>query len=398
MLEKLQAVPPDPILGILSAFVRDTNPKKIDLGVGVYRDEHGQTPVLGSVVEAEKRMIAKQTSKSYLGPAGVTGFNSAITNLVFGPDNPVLGESRVRTIQTPGGTGALRVAGDLIKSADTNARIWVSDPTWANHLAIFPAAGVRTESYPYFDKENNCLRFTDMMAALGKLGSDDAVLFHACCHNPCGVSPDAHQWEAITDLTAERGFLPVVDLAYQGFEKGLEEDNLSVRLFSKKCPEMIVASSCSKNFAVYRERVGAISVLAGDAGKTADVETVINSLTRKNYSMPPSHGPAVIDVLLHSDELTALWRSEVAAMRDRINGLRALLVEKIRTSGISRDFSFLQYQSGMFSFLGLSVEQVRRLRDEFSIYTVNSARINIASLNSGNIDYFVEALGVVLAE
>jgi len=398
MLEKLQAIPPDPILGILSAFAKDANPKKIDLGIGVYRDEHGRTPMLRSVVEAEKRMIAQQTTKSYLGPAGVAGFNSAMTMLVFGGNNPALDEGRVRTIHTPGGTGALRVAADLIKSADPDARIWLSEPTWANHLAIFPAAGVRTGSYPYFDKANNCLRFDDMMAALGELGRGDAVLFHACCHNPCGVSPDADQWQAIAGLAAERGFLPVVDLAYQGFEKGIEEDNLSVRLFSQKCPELIVASSCSKNFAVYRERAGAISVLAGNSAKAADVESVINSLTRKNYSMPPSHGPAVIDVLLHSDELTTLWRTEVVAMRDRINGLRATLVEKIRSGGIGRDFSFLQRQSGMFSFLGLSVEQVRRLRDEFSIYTVDSARINIASLNSGNIDYFVEALGVVLAE
>ena len=397
MLDRLQAVAPDPILGILTAFARDTNPKKIDLGVGVYRDEHGQTPMLQSVVEAEKRMIAQQTTKSYLGPAGVQGFNSEIAGLVFGAQNPALDQGRVRTIQTPGGTGALRVAGDLIKAANASARIWVSDPTWSNHLAIFPAAGVGIESYPYFDKQTNSLRFGDLMEVLSQRGAGDAVLFHACCHNPCGVSPDPGQWAAIADLAAERGFLPVVDLAYQGLEQGLEEDNLCVRLFSEKCPEMIVASSCSKNFAMYRERVGAISVLAASAPKVADVETVINSLTRKNYSMPPSHGPAVIDILLHSEELTALWRSEVAGMRDRLNGLRALLVKKIAGSSINRDFSFLQRQTGMFSFLGLSVDHVRRLREEFSIYTVDSARANIASLNSGNIDYFVGALEVVLA-
>jgi aspartate aminotransferase len=398
MLDKLQAIAPDPILGILSAFVKDPNPDKIDLGVGVYRDERGQTPMLQSVVEAEKRMIAQQTTKSYLGPAGVVGFNSAMASLIFGERNQALEQGRIRTVHTPGGTGALRVAAELIKSANPAARIWLSEPTWSNHPAIFGAAGVGIESYPYFDKQDSCLRFTDMMAALGRRGHGDAVLFHACCHNPCGVSPDPAQWSAIADLAVERGFLPVIDFAYQGFEQGIEEDSLCVRLFSEKCPELIVTSSCSKNFAVYRERVGAISVLAGDAGKAMDIETVINSLTRKNYSMPPSHGPAVIDVLLHSDELTALWRTEVARMRERINGLRAILVEKIKDSGIKRDFSFLQRQSGMFSFLGLSVDQVRRLRDEFSIYTVDSARANIASLNSGNIDYFIEALAVVLAE
>jgi len=398
MLDKLQAIAPDPILGILSAFVKDPNPDKIDLGVGVYRDEDGRTPMLQSVVEAEKRMIAQQTTKSYLGPAGVVGFNSAMTRLIFGENSQALEQGRIRTVHTPGGTGALRVAAELIKSANSSARIWLSEPTWSNHPAIFAAAGVGIETYPYFDKQGSCLSFTDMMAALGRRQRGDAVLFHACCHNPCGVSPDSEQWAAIADLAVERGFLPVVDFAYQGFEQGIDEDNLCVRLFTEKCPELIVTSSCSKNFAVYRERVGAISVLAGDTNKATDIETVINSLTRKNYSMPPSHGPEVIDVLLHSPELTGLWRTEVTGMRERINGLRALLVEKIKDSGINRDFSFLQRQSGMFSFLGLSVAQVRRLRDEFSIYTVDSARANIASLNSGNIDYFIEALAAVLSD
>jgi aspartate aminotransferase len=396
MLEQLQAIAPDPILGILTAYAKDTHPHKIDLGIGVYRDEHGQTPLLESVVEAEKHMIAQQTTKSYLGPQGVPGFNRAMAKLVFGENNEALSQGRVRTVQTPGGTGALRVAADLIKAANPAARIWFSDPTWSNHLAIFPAAGVTPESYAYFDKDNNSLRFDDMLDSLQQRGPGDTVLFHACCHNPCGVSPDAEQWGAITDLAAERGFLPLIDLAYQGFERGIEEDNLSVRLFTQKCPEVIVASSCSKNFAVYRDRVGAISIVAGSAQKAADIETVIHALTRKNYSMPPAHGPAVIDILLQSEELTALWRTEVAAMRGRINGLRAMLVDKIGASGITRDFSFLQRQSGMFSFLGLSVDQVKRLREEFSIYTVDSARVNIASFNSSNIDYFVDALAVVL--
>ena len=398
MLEKLQAVPPDPILGILAAFARDQNPDKIDLGIGVYRDESGQTPILESVMEAEKRMVARQTSKSYLGPAGVPGFNSAVSKLVFGEQNEALAQGRIRTVQTPGGTGALRVAAELIRSADPAARIWLSEPTWSNHNAIFSAAGLPMKSYPYFDKQNNRLRFGDLMTALKLCTAGDAVLFHGCCHNPCGVSPDPEQWDAIAELAAERGFLPVVDLAYQGFERGIEEDNLAVRLFTEKCPELIVTSSCSKNFAVYRERVGAISVAAGEAEKAADIETVIHALTRKNYSMPPAHGPAVIDVLLHSDELTALWRTEVASMRDRINGLRATLAGKIAAAGISRDFSFLQHQTGMFSFLGLDVAQVHRLRDEFSIYTVDSARVNIASFNQSNIDYFVQSLAKILAD
>ena len=396
MLGQLKAVPPDPILGILAAFAKDPNPRKIDLGIGVYRDETGQTPMLPSVVEAEKRMIARQTSKSYLGPPGVTGFNSAVSELAFGAGSDALRSGRVRTVQTPGGTGALRVAADLIKAADPATTVWASDPTWPNHLAIFPAAGLGMQSYPYFDKATSGLRFGDMMDALRKRGPGDAVLFHACCHNPCGVSPDPAQWEAIAELAAERGFLPLIDMAYQGFERGIEEDNLAVRLFASKCPEIIVTSSCSKNFSVYRDRVGAISFVAGDSAKASDVETVVHALTRKNYSRPPAHGPAVIDILLHDEALTRMWRDEVAAMRGRINGLRASLVEKIASRGIGRDFGFLQRQSGMFSFLGLSVAEVRRLREEFSIYTVDSARVNIASFNQTNIDYFVDSLATVL--
>jgi len=396
MFDRLNAVPPDPILGIISAYAADPSPTKIDLGIGVYRDEQGNTPILECVKKAERILDRTQTTKSYLGPPGVAGFNSAMTRLIFGEDSTVVNEDRVRTIQTPGGTGALRVGADLINAASPGATVWASDPTWANHDALFPAAGLRMDYYPYFDRNLSDLRFDDMMVALQDKGPGDVVLFHACCHNPCGVSPGPQQWEAITDLTAERGFLPMIDMAYLGFERGIEEDALSVRLFAEKCPEVLVASSCSKNFAVYRERVGAISVVCGTAGKTADVVTVINSLTRKNYSMPPTHGTGIIDIILHSDELTEQWREEVAGMRNRINGLREILSTKITEAGIEKDFSFLQRQSGMFSFLGLSVDQVRRLREEYSIYTVNSARVNVASFNDSNIDYFIKALKTVL--
>jgi len=398
MFEHLKAVPPDPILGILSAYAADPNPKKIDLGIGVYKNEAGATPMLECVLEAEKILIATQTSKSYLGPPGVVGFNSAMSDLLFGPDSDVLQQGRVRTIQTPGGTGGLRVAADLVKTAVPDAAIWASDPTWPNHMAIFPASGLPMHAYPYFDRLNSTLRFVDMMESLQQRGPGDVVLFHACCHNPCGVSPNPEQWEAITNLAAERGFTPMVDIAYMGFERGIEEDTLAVRLFSEKCPEVIVVSSCSKNFAVYRERAGAISIVCENDQKAADVQTVINSLTRKNYSMPPTHGPAIIDIILHSDELTKLWESEVTTMRNRINSLRKTLSEKIIASGISKDFSFLQRQSGMFSFLGLSVEQVHRLKNEFAIYTVDSARINVASFNDGNIEYFIDALSKVLED
>lgn len=396
MLDHLQAIPPDPILGILAAHAADPNPSKIDLGIGVYRDANGNTPILECVRRAEQILDSSQTSKSYLGPRGVPGFNSAISEVLFGSDHPALAEGRVRTVQTPGGTGALRIGADLVKAASAAAQVWASDPTWANHLAIFPASGLALNSYPYFDRQASSLRYEAMLDALAARGPGDVVLFHACCHNPCGVSPDPEQWETITDLAAERGFLPMVDVAYQGFERGIEADALAVRLFADKCPEVLVASSCSKNFAVYRERVGAISVVCADAAKAADVETVIHAVTRRNYSMPPAHGTGIVDIILHSDELRALWVEEVAAMRERINGLRRTLVERIAAAGIERDFSFLQRQSGMFSFLGLSVEQVRRLREEYSVYTVDSARVNIASFNDSNLDYFIDALKAVL--
>jgi len=396
MLDRLNAIPPDPILGIIAAHAADDNPRKIDLGIGVYKNEAGETPILDSVRKAEQILDNTQTSKSYLGPPGIAGFNSAMTDLIFGAGSPVQREERVRTIQTPGGTGAIRVGADLVNAAAPGATVWLSDPTWANHNAIFSAAGLPMAVYPYFDANSHGLRFDAMVEALQRLGPDDVVVFHACCHNPSGVTPTPEQWDVITDVAAKRGFLPFVDLAYQGFERGLEEDAYSTRLFVEKCPEVIVASSCSKNFAVYRERTGAISVVGKNARKTADAVTVINALTRRNYSMPPAHGPGIIDIILHDQELAALWRSEVDAMRNRINGLRSLLVERIAAAGIERDFSFLERQTGMFSFLGLDVQQVRRLREEFSIYTVDSARVNIASFNRHNIDYFVDALKTVL--
>ncbi len=398
MFEHLNAIPPDPILGLIAAYAADPSPTKIDLGIGVYKDELGNTPMLDCVVEAEKTLLATQTTKTYLGPPGVVGFNDAITEVIFGKDSGALQQGRIRTVQTPGGTGALRVAAELIKVATPEAELWASDPTWANHLALFPGAGVAMHSYPYFDAENSSLRFDEMVQALQQRGPGDMVLFHACCHNPCGVSPEPEQWQQIADIASDRGFTPVVDIAYMGFERGVEEDCLAVRLFAEQCPELIVASSCSKNFAMYRERVGAISIITRDADKSAAVESVIHNITRKNYSMPPTHGPAVIDIILHSDELTAQWKSELAGMRDRINGLRKTMTEKIVAGGINRDFSFLERQTGMFSFMGLTVEQVHRLRDEFAIYTVNSARVNVASFNESNMAYFIEALATVLDE
>jgi aspartate aminotransferase len=396
VFSQVKPIPPDPILGVIAAHAADPNPQKIDLGVGVYRDKHGATPILSCVAQAEKVLLDTQTTKTYLGPAGVPGFNEAIGELLFGADSPALAEGRVVTTQTPGGTGALRLAADLIHASAPAAELWASDPTWSNHYALFPAAGVTMHKYPYFDWQGSGLLFDEMAAALEQRGPGDVVLFHACCHNPSGVSPDPDQWRTIADIAAERGFTPLIDIAYMGLETGQEQDCLPVRLLAERCPELIVASSCSKNFAMYRERVGALSVVARDSQQATAVGTVINSITRANYSMPPSHGPAVVDIILHSDELTALWDEELGAMRDRINGVRKTLSEKIAASGIERDFSFLADQSGMFSFLGINREQIQRLRSEYSIYMVDSSRINVASFNDRNMDYFVTALEKVI--
>jgi aspartate aminotransferase len=396
VFQHLSAIAPDPILGLIAAHSLDPNPNKIDLGIGVYRDEFGNTPILDCVVKAEKTLLATQTTKTYLGPPGVVGFNQAMGELILGKDSDVLQQGRARTIQTPGGTGALRVGAELINIAMPEAGLWASDPTWANHLALFPGAGVAMHSYPYYDPTDSSLRFDDMLNALQQRGPGDVVLFHACCHNPCGVSPNPEQWQQIANMAGERGFTPFVDMAYMGFERSVEEDSLAVRLFAKQCPEMIIASSCSKNFAMYRERVGAITIVARDAEKAAAVESVIHNSTRKNYSMPPTHGPAVIDIILHSEELKAQWLTEVDGMKSRINELRKTLADKIAESGIQRDFSFIARQTGMFSFMGLTVEQIHRLREEFAIYTVDSSRVNVASFNQSNMDYFVEALATVL--
>jgi aspartate aminotransferase len=396
MLDQLKTIPADPILGLIAAHRDDPNPDKIDLGVGVYKDENGHTPILRSVKKAEQVRLETELSKTYLGPPGVAGFNQAMTRMIFGADHAAVVDDRVRTVQTPGGTAALRVAADLIMRGNPNANIRVSDPTWANHLALFPAAGLPLSSYPYFDPRASALRFEEMIDAIKAYGPNDVVVFHACCHNPCGVDLESEHWPALVELAQKQGFLPLIDIAYQGFGDGVEEDALGVRLMAADLPELIVASSCSKNFGLYRERTGAISVVGHNAENAAAIETVIHNVTRGLYSMPPAHGTAVVDIILRDDDLTQEWLQELAEMRNRIASLRQLIVGEIRERGIDKDFSFIERQRGMFSFLGISVEQVQRLKNEYSIYMVDSARINVAGFSRANVDYFVNALAEVL--
>jgi aspartate aminotransferase len=396
MFASLKALPADPILGLLAKYREDSNPQKIDLGVGVYKNEAGETTVLNCVKKAEQHRTDTETSKVYLGPTGSTLFNDEMSKLIFGQDHKVLQENRARTVSTPGGTGALRVAAEFIKSCKTGATIWVSNPTWANHTGLFEAAGLTVKVYPYYDYENKNLDFDGMLNALKKVSADDAVLFHACCHNPSGMDLNNEQWQQVAEVAKTVGFTPVLDMAYQGFGQGLSEDAYGLRLMAESVKEMIVCSSCSKNFGLYRERIGACTVI-GETSLQADIAySVVLGVVRVIYSMPPAHGAALVETILTSDELRNEWYIELAQMRNRINGNRQLIVEKLIENGVTRDFSFIKQQAGMFSFLGITPEQVQQLQDEYSIYMVDSSRMSIAGIANSNVDYLAQSIANVL--
>lgn len=398
MFAALQAYPPDPILRLIAEFRADPRPDKVDLGVGVYKDELGRTPIMAAVKAAEHRILEAEDSKAYIGPAGVPEFNAAIQRLVFGGGHPVLAASRAATVLTPGGCGALRVGAELLKRAAPDTTIWVSDPTWANHIPLLGNAGLRIREYPYYDRQSSSLRFDAMLTALVQAGAGDVVLLHGCCHNPCGADLDGEQWRAVAELAEQRGFLPFVDLAYQGLGDGLDADAAGLRLLAERVPELLVASSCSKNFGLYRERVGSLSVIAGNEPEASAAVSHVNNIVRGMYSMPPSHGGAIVAEILGDDALQQEWRAELDGMRERINGLRRLLNEKLRERNVARDFSFIERERGMFSFLGLSEAQVARLIADFGLYMVNSSRINVAGISQTNVDYVADALAAVLAD
>ncbi|MEQ8233921.1 MAG: amino acid aminotransferase [Gammaproteobacteria bacterium] len=395
MFEALEALSPDPILGLMAAFREDPREKKIDLGVGVYRDEQGNTPIMESVAEAERRRFASETTKAYIGPPGTPEFNVAARKLMFGADHAVLKDGRVAGVQTPGGCGALRVGAELIKRARPDTTIWVSSPTWANHVPLLGNAGLKIREYAYYEKSTRSLDADGMLAALAEVPRGDVVLLHGCCHNPSGVDLKAEHWHAVAELANRQGFTPFIDLAYQGLGDGLEADAEGVHIMAAACPELIVASSYSKNFGLYRERVGALQIASPDTRQTGIVQSQLGSVVRGIYSMPPAHGAAIVEIILNDEALNAAWVAELTTMRERINGLRDLLARRLgeRTG---QDFGFIREQRGMFSFLGISPEQVARLRDEFGVYMVDSSRINVAGVNGANIEHFVESMGRVL--
>ena len=396
MFSSLNALAPDPILGLIALANKDLNANKVDLGVGVYKNELGATPIMAAVKTAERNCADKELTKAYIGPAGPAEFNSGIRDLIFGAQHPALQAERVRTVLTPGGCGALRVGAEFLKRCSENATIWVSDPTWANHLPLLGNAGLKLAEYPYYEAGSASIKFDEMMSALASVGRGDIVLLHGCCHNPCGADLNEEQWRELTALAAKNGFLPFIDLAYQGFGRGLDEDAYGIRYMAEQLPELLVASSCSKNFGLYRERVGSLSVLSDNSAQSDAALTHVNNVVRGNYSMPPSHGGAIVGDILADSALRQNWETELAGMRDRINQLRVLLVDKLSAQNVDRDFSFIAKQHGMFSFLGLSVAQVDQLREQFSIYMVGSSRVNIAGISQSNIDYLAQSIAAVL--
>jgi aspartate aminotransferase len=396
MFDGLKMAPPDAIFGLTEAFKRDPNPAKINLTIGVYRDAEGNTPILNSVKRAEARLIELETSKSYLSINGSPAYARAVQRLVIGPEHEIIASQRAATAQTPGGTAALRVAGDLLNRLRPDTRIWVSEPTWANHRDVFSASGLAVGSYPYYDVASNSLAFDSMLAALRELPQGDVVLLHGCCHNPTGADPSPEQWRQIGDVLAERNLLPLVDFAYQGLADGLREDAAGIEELCRPGSELLIATSYSKNFALYNERVGALMVITTSREAAEAAASHAQKCIRANYSNPPAHGAAIVSTVLADPELSAEWESEVAALRQRINGMRQLFVETLTAKGVARDFSFIARQRGMFSYTGLTPDQVRALREKYSIYLLNSSRINVAGLTEANMDTVCEAIADML--
>jgi aspartate aminotransferase len=397
MFESLRAVPADPILNLSVLYRQDTSPNKVDLGVGVYKDETGHTAIMEAVSRAEERLLKEEDTKTYVGMAGSKRFCDLLAQMTLGADHNVLADNRVAVAQTPGGSGALRVLGEFINVAKPGATIWVGNPTWANHIPVMTSAGLTVKQYPYYNPETRGVDFDAMMVALeADTHAGDVVLLHGCCHNPSGADLSLEQWQAMADLIKAKGLLPYVDIAYQGLGEGIDEDAAGLRLMANTVPEMVIASSCSKNFGLYRERTGTAIIIAATAEQANLAQSQMNSVIRSNYSMPPSHGAMVVETILSDPKLKQMWRDELKTMRKRIKDLRSQLVDAIKAEGVEQDFSFIERQNGMFSFLGVNAKQVDKLVNEHSVYLVGSSRINLAGLNQHNIAYVAKSIAAVL--
>jgi len=396
MFKTLEMAPPDPIFHLNEAFAQDPNPNKINLSVGVYKDAEGNTPILDSVRSAEERLLNTETTKSYVGIPGSREYAEAVQALLFGSEHEVIASKRAMTAHTPGGTGALRVAGDLLKRICPQARVWVSQPTWANHGNVFRAAGLAVGTYPYYDAATHGLTLDRMLAALHDIPEGDVVLLHGCCHNPTGIDPTPDQWVQIADALAERALVPLVDFAYQGLAEGIREDAAGILALCRPGRELLIANSFSKNFGLYNERVGALTVVTSSQEAAEATFSHMKGCIRANYSNPPAHGAAIVTTVLNDPQLCAQWEAEVEVMRNRINHMRHMFAETLAAKGLQRDFAFIKQQRGMFSFSGLSPEQVNLLRKEHSIYMLGSGRINVAGMTKDRMDALCQAIAGVL--
>ncbi|MGU9805488.1 MAG: amino acid aminotransferase [Pseudomonas rhizophila] len=387
-------VPGDPILGLMEAYAADSNPGKFDLGVGVYKDAQGLTPILAAVKQAEQRLVDRQSTKTYIGGHGDAAFGQLINELVLGADSTLIKDNRVGATQTPGGTGALRLSADFIAQCLPGRGVWLSNPTWPIHETIFAAAGVKASHYPYVGTDNR-LDFEAMLATLSQAPKGDVVLLHACCHNPTGFDLTQEQWRQVLEVMRSRNLLPLIDFAYQGFGDGLEQDAWAVRLFAQALPEVLITSSCSKNFGLYRDRTGALIVCAGDAEKLVDIRSQLANIARNLWSTPPDHGAAVVATILGNPDLKSLWADEVQTMRLRIAQLRSGLLEALEPHGLRERFAHIGVQRGMFSYTGLTPEQVRLLRERHSVYMVGTGRANVAGIDATRLDLLAEAIADV---
>ncbi|MCP4873845.1 MAG: aspartate/tyrosine/aromatic aminotransferase [Gammaproteobacteria bacterium] len=396
MLEKISAAPADPILGLNDEFNSDPRDNKINLGIGVYKDATGKTPVLTAVKKAEANLLEMENSKSYLSIPGPADYALAVQKLLFGENAQLVADMRAQTAQAPGGTGGLRLAAELIKRQLGDVTVWVSDPTWANHMGIFAAVGLEVARYNYYDAAAHNMDFEAAIGDLASARAGDVVLFHGCCHNPTGIDPDAGQWRQLAELCADRGLLPLFDFAYQGFARGLQEDAEGLRIFAELCDEIFVASSFSKNFGIYSERTGAFTLVAKTSEIAATVFSQLKSIIRVIYSNPPKHGGALVTHILNDPELRTEWEAELTEMRARVRKMRKLFVATLKEKGVTTDFSFIERQNGMFSFSGLNQEQVLKMRENSAVYAVNSGRFNVAAMTESNMEALCVAIAAVV--
>jgi aromatic-amino-acid transaminase len=393
----VELAPRDPILGLNEQFNADPNPAKVNLGVGVYYDDKGKLPLLKCVAEAERQMQLAAKPHGYLPIDGIAAYDKAVQGLVFGADHPAVLEGRVATVQAVGGTGGLKIGADFLKTLQPGAKVLISDPSWENHRALFATAGFVVENYPYYDAENRGIRFPAMLDALRAAAPGTIVVLHACCHNPSGYDLSPEQWQQVVAVAKSGGLVPFLDMAYQGFGQGIKEDGAVVHQFMNAGLSFLVATSFSKSFSLYGERVGALSVVCQSKDEAARVLSQLKIAIRTNYSNPPTHGAQIVATVLTTPELRAQWEQELAEMRVRIREMRVKLVERLKAAGVEQDMSFVTRQQGMFSYSGLSKEQMQRLRQEFGVYGVDSGRICMAALNSQNIDAVAQAIAKVIA-